>query len=172
MRFVAGVITGAAVALAVVAGVGYLAVMQGWIPAAADGPELPGEAWAARHALHAVLSREAQMKSPLPVDEKLLNTGATIYAGNCSGCHGTPKTPNPNFAKGYDPPPTFFGAGDLVTDDPEGWTYWKTKHGIKFTGMPSFKPSLSDNDIWAVTMFLKNMDKLPPAVNERWKNMQ
>lgn len=172
MRFLAGVITGAVLALIIVAAAGYLAVTQGWIPAAQDGGELPAEAWAAKRALRAVLSREATMKCPVPVDEKLLASGANIYAGNCSGCHGTPKNSTPSFSRGYDPQPTFFAAGDMVTDDPEGWTFWKTKHGIKFTGMPSFKPSLSDDQIWAVTMFLKNMDKLPPAVNDKWKNMQ
>ena len=172
MRILVGVVAGVLLAAAAAALLGYLAIMNGWIPAAADGGELPGEEWAAKHALSAVLRRDAVYKSPLPATEDTLMSGAHIYSANCSGCHGTPKDPAPDFAKGFDPLPTLFGQGDLITDDPEGYTFWKIKHGIKFTGMPSFKYSLNDQQIWQVTMFLKNMDKLPAPVSENWKNMK
>ena len=74
-------------------------------------------------------------------------------------------------AKGlYQKPPQFATHG--VEDDPEGVSFWKIKHGIRLTGMPSFGDSLSDEQIWTLAIFLKHMDKLPPAVQQAWQQVQ
>jgi hypothetical protein len=46
-----------------------------------------------------------------------------------------------------------------------------SKHGIRFTAMPSFAPTLQDEQIWKIAMFLKRMDKLPPPVDAEWKKV-
>jgi hypothetical protein len=38
--------------------------------------------------------------------------------------------------------------------------------------MPSFGDSLSDRQIWTLALFLKHMDKLPPAVQQTWQQVQ
>jgi mono/diheme cytochrome c family protein len=63
-------------------------------------------------------------------------------------------------------------ATDGVEDDPEGWTFWKIKHGIRWTGMPAWKDELSDQQIWTLALFLKNMDKLPPAPEATWRSFK
>lgn len=68
------------------------------------------------------------------------------------------------------PAPQF--ANDGSEDDPEGATYWKIHHGIRFSAMPAFMHSLSDTQIWQVSMFLKHMDGLPNAVEVHWKALQ
>jgi hypothetical protein len=74
-------------------------------------------------------------------------------------------------AKGlYQKPPQFATHG--VEDDPEGVSFWRIKHGIRLTGMPSFGSSLSDEQIWTLALFLKHMDKLPPAVQQAWQQVQ
>jgi mono/diheme cytochrome c family protein len=56
-----------------------------------------------------------------------------------------------------------------VSDDPAGETYWKIEHGIRFTGMPAFVGSLSEEQIWQIAYFLSHgMDKLPPAADAIW----
>jgi mono/diheme cytochrome c family protein len=42
----------------------------------------------------------------------------------------------------------------------------KIKHGIRWTGMPSWKWTLTDQQIWSLALFLKHMDKLPPAAEQ------
>ena len=59
-----------------------------------------------------------------------------------------------------------------VEDDPEGVSFWRIKHGIRLTGMPSFGYSLSDEQIWTLALFVKHMDKLPPAVQQAWQQVQ
>ena len=55
------------------------------------------------------------------------------------------------------------GAVVGVSDDPPGETYWKVSNGIRLSGMPSFQNTLSDTQMWQVSLLLANADKpLPP----------
>jgi len=45
-----------------------------------------------------------------------------------------------------------------------GETYWKVANGIRLTGMPGFIDSLSTEQMWQVSLFLLDRDKLPPTV--------
>ncbi|MHB8531074.1 MAG: c-type cytochrome, partial [Caulobacteraceae bacterium] len=74
-------------------------------------------------------------------------------------------------AKGLYPKPPQL-ATDGVEDDPEGVSHWKIEHGIRLTGMPSWKVSLTDRQIWTLALFLKHMDKLPPAAQQAWKQVK
>ena len=49
--------------------------------------------------------------------------------------------------------------------------FWKVKHGIRLTGMPSWAGALDDRQIWTIALFLKHMDKLPPAAAAAWKQL-
>jgi len=57
----------------------------------------------------------------------------------------------------YPPPPQLFhGVG--VTDD-EAWeSYWKVENGIRMSGMPGFKDTLSETQIWQAIVLVKNAD--------------
>ena len=66
------------------------------------------------------------------------------------------------------PPQLLHGKG--VTDDPAEETYWKVVHGIRLTGMPGFKGSLSDTQAWQVSVLLANADKVPESVKTALTN--
>lgn len=172
MKLFIGIAIGVILSLVIMASAAYLVITGGWVPARVDQPPSALETWAAKHALHATLQREATETSPIPAEEANLMAGAKIYSSNCSVCHGTPTEKEPALSKGMSPGPTLFGSGDLVTDDPEGSIYWKVEHGIRFTAMPSFKPVLNKNEMWQVVLFLKNMDKLPAPVQKYWSTMK
>jgi thiosulfate dehydrogenase len=154
--------------------VGYLALSSGIIPANADGQPLPFETWAASTSLDATLDRQAP-KGPNPValTDANLVAGVELYGQHCALCHGTAKgsaSASP-VAKGeYPQPPQF--ATDGVQDDPEGFSFWKVKHGIRLTGMPAWKDTLSDQQIWTLALFLKHMDKLPALPEQAWQKIQ
>ena len=99
--------------------------------------------------------------------------GVKLYGQHCAICHGTAAgtaSASP-VAKGeYPRPPQL--AADGVEDDADGVTYWKIKHGIRLTGMPSWKDSLTDQQIWTVALFLKHMDKLPPGAQADWNEVR
>ncbi len=99
--------------------------------------------------------------------------GIHLFAQNCAVFHGSVKgtASTSPIAKGlYQKPPQL--ATDGVEDDLEGYSFWKIKHGIRLTGMPSFGSSLSDQQIWSLALFLKHMDKLPPAIQQTWIQVQ
>ncbi len=164
-----GVVIGAAgvVILALVAA--YAGIQAGMMPANADAKPSKIERWAAHTSLEAALAREAPTSpNPVALDDANLVAGIKLYAQNCAVCHGTAEGTPSNIARGlYQHAPQL--AKDGVEDDPEGVTYWKVTHGIRFTGMPSFGASLSDEQRWQLALFLKHMDGLPPAPERIWK---
>jgi mono/diheme cytochrome c family protein len=168
-----GFLSGILATLVVLAAVGYAVLRTGSIAANADAKPGGFEIWATGMSLRATLEREAP-RGPNPValtDDNLI-AGIKLYAQNCVYCHGTAKgeasaTP---LAKGENPSPPQL-ASDGVEDDPEGWTFWKIKHGIRWTGMPAWKSALNDRQIWTLALFLKHMDKLPPAAEKAWQQV-
>ncbi|MDH5340668.1 MAG: c-type cytochrome [Rubrivivax sp.] len=152
----------------------YVLVGSGYIPANADSEPSALETWMAHTSLDATMDRLAP-KGPNPVaaTEPNLVEGVHLYARNCAVCHGSAAgdaAASP-IAKGlFQKPPQLASEG--VEDDPEGESFWKIKHGIRLTGMPSFAQSLSDQEIWTLALFLKHMDKLPPAAQQAWAQVR
>ena len=169
-----GVVSGVALTLAVALIGAYALVQSGLIPASADAKPGQLETWMARTSLNATLRREAPKdQNPVALTEQNLLNGVHLFAQNCAVCHGSAKgdASSSPIAKGlYQKPPQLATEG--VEDDPDGFSFWKIKHGIRLTGMPSFEDSLSDQEIWTLALFLKHMDKLPPAVQQAWQQVQ
>ena len=164
-----GIIIGVVATLVVLFLGAYVAIEAGLLPANADSKPFKIERWIARTSLHATLQREApRIANPVALNDANLIAGIKLYASNCAVCHGTSDGKRSAVAAGlYQHPPQL--AADGVEDDPDGTTYWKIDHGIRFTGMPSFGSSLTDEQLWQLTLFLKHMDGLPPAPQRVWK---
>lgn len=167
--FISGVVATLLVAILVAC----LLFYSGLIPANADAQAGGLEQWAAGASLAGTLKRQAPRgPNPVPLTEANLVEGVRLYADHCAACHGSSagKAAASAIARGeYPDPPQL--ADDGVEDDPEGYTFWKVKHGIRLTGMPSWKSDLSDRQIWTLALFLKHMDKLPPAAEAAWKKV-
>ena len=157
--------------LLMLAGVGYFAVKAGVVPANADSKPAALENWVANTALDAALDRDTKgLKNPIQPSDQNLITGVHLYAENCAICHGASDAKPSNPAQGfYIEAPQL--AKDGVEEDPEAASFWKVKHGIRFTAMPSFTTTLQDEEIWKIAMFLSQMDKLPPTVDAEWKKV-
>ncbi len=164
-------ILGIIVAILAIAASIYLVLAKGVIPAGADSGPLPLEHWASRLSLHAALASEApKTPNPVALTDANLIAGIQLYGRHCAICHGTAAgdASTSPVAKGEYPKPPQLGT-DGVEDDPEGVTYWKIDHGIRWTGMPSWKATLSDQQMWTLALFLKHMDKLSPAAEQAWQ---
>ena len=168
-RMLRGIIFGIALTVALLVVGGYVAVRVGAFPANADARPSSIEAWMARTSLRATMQREApQGANPVAASEMNLVSGMKLYVANCAVCHGAADGKATNIAHGlYQRPPQLASFG--VEDDPAGVVYWKIKHGIRLTGMPSFSQTMSDTQIWEITAFLQNMDHLASPVDAQWK---
>jgi thiosulfate dehydrogenase len=154
-------------------GAGYLVVTSGLIPANADAKAGRLERWVAQTSLRATLAREQPSgANPVELTDANLIAGIQLYGEHCAICHGTVKgeVSASAVAKGLYPAPPQL-ASDGVEDDPEGVSFWKIQHGIRWTGMPSWAGTLTDQQIWTLALFLKHMDKLPPAAQQVWQNV-
>lgn len=139
----------------------YFFLISGALPVSTKGPPLPLERWVADQALQAAMKGNTDIESPYLGDPESLLAGAKIYKQNCAVCHGVPSSSATNIAKGMFPkPPQFFNDNESVTDDEIGKIYWYAKNGIRLTGMPGFIDTLSERELWQVSLFLKYMDKL------------
>lgn len=168
--FIAGVIA----TILVVAIGAYLLLRSGLVPANADAKPGGLELWAAGTSLGATLRSQApRQANPVALTDANLIEGINLYGQHCWICHGTAAGDSSAsaIAKGlYPAPPQLATEG--VEDDPEGVSYWKIKHGIRLTGMPSWGSTLNDRQIWTLALFLKHMDKLPPDAQRVWTQVK
>lgn len=142
----------------------YLYIRFGYAPVATAAPPLPMEKQLAHMALKQRIEKEAPKDAPIQATETNLAAGAHIYRDHCAVCHGLSGQPKTATAKGMFPQPPQLFEGHGVTDDSPGETYWKTANGIRLSGMPAYTGSLSNDQMWQVSLMLANADKLPPSV--------
>jgi thiosulfate dehydrogenase len=156
VRFVLGMIVGVVLLCLGV----YCYFIGGFAPTATDAKALPFEEKLAMTALHKRADKEAPKNVPIPVNADNMMNGAMVYTDQCAVCHGLPNHERTSIAAGMFPRPPQLFKGTGVTDDPAGETYWKLKNGIRLTGMPGFKDTLSDKEMWQVAILLANADKI------------
>lgn len=150
----------------------YLYLRSGYAPVSTSASPLPFERFFARLAMRATLSHELPKADAGPPTEADLKSGANLYQENCAICHGLPASQQTAISKGmYPHPPQFFRPGRPTTYNPNRpyrpasrKAYWKVTNGVRLTGMPGFKGSLSERQIWQVSQFVSNARNLPPAV--------
>ena len=163
--FLAGLVIGIILVPLVV----YFYFVSGKAPVATGDKTLPFERKLANGALHARIDKEMPKSVPIPSNESNFVVGAQVYRERCGICHGSPGLEQTEIARGMFPKPPHLFRGKGVTDDEPGETYWKVANGIRLTGMPSFKQSLSEMQMWQVSLLLANADKISDAVKQELK---
>jgi len=163
--FIFGMVVGV---ILLVSGV-YCYFAWGFAPVSVAAQAMPFERKLAKRALHARVDKEMPKTVPIPADEANYVAGAQVYGQRCGMCHGFPDQAPPPLAEGMFPKPPQLFKGTGVTDDPAGETYWKVANGIRLTGMPEFKRSLSETQMWQVSLLLANADKTSTAVKQQLK---
>jgi thiosulfate dehydrogenase len=160
-------ILGLILGILLVPAVVYLYMRSGRAPVATSEPMMPFEKQLASLALHAKLRREQPQTVPLQADETTYLAGVRVYREDCAMCHGLPNQAAPTVTKGMFPKcPQLLAPNKGVTDDAPGETFWKAKNGIRLSGMPGFHDSLSDEQLWQVSLLLANADKLPGSISK------
>jgi mono/diheme cytochrome c family protein len=159
VKFIAGLILG----LILVPFGAYVYFTGGSAPVATTDSDMPFENYFAHKALNARIKKEMPKAVPIqPTDANYL-AGADLYKQHCAVCHGLPLVSKTAIATGMYPRPPQLFQGKGVTDDEPGETYWKVFNGIRLTGMPGFGKSLSETQMWQISLLLANADKLPAS---------
>jgi len=113
-----------------------------------------------------VATRSMGIGPPDLTDERLARLGARHFAVGCAPCHASPAgSQSPVVAEMYPaPPPLTHAAEEWETEE----LFWIVKHGLKFTGMPSWPALQRDDEVWALVAFL---ERLPEADAEDYAAM-
>jgi mono/diheme cytochrome c family protein len=163
-KFILGVIV--TLLVLVLGGLGF--AMLGFFPTPANVEPGHLERRLAMGAVDASMERHApRINNPLTPTDQNLEDGMKLYTMNCALCHGGLDRKPSSLAKSLYPPPP-----NLISDppdDPEWHIFYTVRTGVRYTGMPSWDKTLSEQDMWKITMLLSHLDKLPPAVQDYWK---
>jgi thiosulfate dehydrogenase len=118
--------------------------------------------------LDAAVDRHApEVQDPIQLTDDNLIAGMKIYQEDCASCHGDVHRPHGTLADAFYPRAPQFA--EDAPDMPENQNFYIIEHGIRLSGMPAWKDTLNNQQLWQVTAFLSHMDKLPPHVSDAWK---
>ena len=103
-----------------------------------------------------VAVRAGRLKPPAAALEAKATAGYSGFEKNlCVMCHGAPGVEPTEIGKGLYPraPELSTATDDLSMAE----VYWIIANGIKDTGMPAFKASQKEEDLWLIAAFVKRL---------------
>jgi mono/diheme cytochrome c family protein len=126
----------------------------------ADKPPSPQETALANAAKDVAIPLEAgKMKNPLPATGEIVSQGHEIFLGTCAECHGADARADTTIGRNMAPP-----AMDLTSAHVQHWKdaelFWIIQNGVRHTGMPAWKSSISENDTWKLAHFIHALPHL------------
>lgn len=149
-------------AVTAIAAVGGAAVYVGAYDIGADAPHSRPIYWLIeqfRDRSIAVRARDVVVPASL-TDVKRLQSGAGLYTEMCSGCHRAPGLAKTEISQGlYPQAPELFREPQRSAKE----QFWEIKHGVKLTAMPAWGKTHSDELIWDMVAFVRQMPKMSAA---------
>ena len=98
-------------------------------------------------------------QNPLPETDEVVSQGQEVFLGSCAQCHGADARGDTSIGRSMDPP-----AMDLTSAHVQHWSdaelFWIIQNGVRLTGMPAWKSSISDNDTWKLARFIHNLPRI------------
>ena len=160
---------GVAVAIVVILPLGVLAyVKSGIYSVAASSPHTKFTEWITHETMiHSVRTHASSIEAPAKFSPAEVRRGFCAYELHCVQCHGAPGIAPRPFALGLTPTPT--NLADSVRRRQPGDLFWVVKNGIKMTGMPAWRNSMSDGQLWDLVAFLETMPKMNSLDYVQWR---
>jgi len=102
------------------------------------------------------------VKDPLPTSPQVVEEGRQAYLQSCALCHGTDGHGATTIGRAMYPP-----VMDLTSPHVQHWNdaqlFWIIQNGVRLTGMPAWKSSLSETDTWKIVAFIHALPQVGPA---------
>ena len=93
-------------------------------------------------------------------DPRRIAAGAGLYQEMCTGCHLGPGVEPSELSQGLYPAAPQLARGDDLSPAEQFWTI---KHGVKLTAMPAWGKTHSDELIWDMVSFIRQLPKMSPG---------
>ncbi|MDQ3811974.1 MAG: cytochrome c, partial [Chloroflexota bacterium] len=97
----------------------------------------------------------ANIRNPIPPDERSLATGQRVYTTNCEACHGESGRGDGPAGLRLVPRPADLRVHSQPGVHLDGELYYWISYGFPNSAMPSFKDRLSEEDRWHVINYLR-----------------
>lgn len=106
-------------------------------------------------------------------DEKIPSTasvsqGQYHYKEMCLRCHGAPGVAPKSWSQNMLPEPPPVWNSTKTWED--GEIFYVVKNGIKMTGMPTWKKSHTDKEIWSMVAFIREMENLDEETKKEFRS--
>lgn len=141
------------------AAVFFVLVLAGMAGCKATPPG-PFETKTVTFAKHHIFIRNKNEKNPLPDNADTLADGKEAFSHYCIACHGLDGQNTGVPFVGHISPPIPSLASPEVQSYTDGQLKWILDYGIRPSGMPGSKGTLSDDELWSIVRYLRH---LPPA---------
>ena len=153
--------------LGIIGAVGY--VKLGVFNVAASHPHSQIVEWLTHDTMiNSVKRRSGDVPLPAIVSVAQAKRGFCDYEAHCVACHGGPAVAREQWVNGMNPAPPY------LLDATRQWKPreldWIVRNGIKMTGMPAWRETLSDQQIGDIVAYLEAMPQMPPQSYLRWRN--
>lgn len=149
----------AAIMLALAVGAGFLVIYTGGYNVAATERHWGITRWALNTLQQKSVSARAEdVTGSLPTDSAALARGFDHFHAMCVQCHGAPGQDRGELGKGIRPEPPRLEEVAHEWSDQE--IFWITRHGIRLAGMPAFGPTHSEEDLWGITAFVRELEEM------------
>ncbi len=97
-----------------------------------------------------------QLKSPVAPTEEAIAAGRILFLQRCAACHGENGMAKTEFAAAMPTKPASL-TDSKTSSLTEGEVYAVINEGIKSSGMPGFKGRLSDEAIWKIALYARQI---------------
>jgi cytochrome c553 len=163
------IVIGATIGILVVVPLGALAfVKSGIFNVGASSPHTKFTTWLTHETMiHSVRHHAASTGMPSRVSAADVSAGFCLYETHCVACHGAAAVARQPWVGGMEPSPPYLL--DVTRKFTPSQLFWIIKNGIKMTGMPRWRESMSDQEIWNVVEWLEASSKMPPQTYVTWR---
>ena len=124
-----------------------------WLARALAVAQSPASAVGVANAAGWQVPENAELeKSPLTPTPALLKQGKALFSSNCQKCHGAGGRGDGPYGD-----PDHRPANLTASTTPEGIMFYKAWNGRKAPMMPSFKSTMTKEEVWTVIEYAKSL---------------
>lgn len=164
------ILIGAVIALVLIVPLGaYAYIWSGIFNVGASSPHTRFTEWVTHETMIRSVRRHAGgIEAPAHFSIEQVRRGFCAYETHCVACHGASAVARQQWVSGLEPSPPYLL--DATQRFKPRELFWITKNGIKMTGMPAWRNSMPDNQLWEVVAFLEAMPRMDSQTYARWRS--
>lgn len=163
------ILVGAAIAIVLIVPLGALGfIKSGIYDVGAAKPHTKLTEWMTHETMIRSVKRHAKsVDAPARFTPAQVSAGFCEYESHCVACHGASAVAREDWVSGQEPAPPYLIDASQTFDRAE--LFWIVNHGIKMTGMPAWRGTMTDQEMWDVVAFLEAMPKMDSQDYVRWR---